>query len=87
METSIRVQNKSILRRLVKEFPKDFSYAERVVARLEKKGTKVSRQMVYQTVAGNSYNGQIAYTVAVLVRAYRIHNRSLNRILTNLVEA
>lgn len=87
MESSVRVQNKLILRELVKEFPKDFSYAERVVARLEKKGIVVSRQMVYQTVAGNSYNGQIAYTVAVLFRGYRMQNQKLNRVLNYLIKA
>lgn len=86
MESAVRVQNKSILRDLVKkEFRKDFSYAERVVARLNKKGVTVSKQMVYQTVAGNSYNAHIAYTVAVLIRGYRIYNKSLNRVLNSLV--
>ncbi|MBO0950855.1 hypothetical protein [Fibrella forsythiae] len=85
METTIREQNKSLLKALVKnEFPKDFSYAERIVNRMRKKGLIITRQMVYQTVAGNSYNAQIAWHVMVLIRGYRIYNARINRELLKL---
>lgn len=85
MESALRVQNKSILKALVKrEFPKDFSYAERIVKRMGRKGIIVSRQTVYQTVAGNSYNAGIAWQVMVLIRGYRIYNARINRELMKL---
>jgi hypothetical protein len=85
MQSEMKSRNKTLLRQLTEDFPKDFSYADRVVKRLEKKHITVSRQMVYQTVSGNSYNQEIAWTIAVLYRGYRMQERKLNQALEALV--
>lgn len=84
MESHTRDQNKVLIRELVKKFPKKIKYAERISQHLERKGYRISEAMVYQTATGTSYNPLIAWKIAVLFRAYRMQDASLNRTLTKL---
>lgn len=67
------------LKQLIKVLPNRYGYALKVRQALADKGIDVTKEMIYQTVFGNTRHADITREVIALVRAYKKAQKELNR--------
>lgn len=73
------------LKDLVKVLPSRYGYALKVRDSLTKKGVDVTKEMIYQTVFGNTRHPDITREVIALVRDYKKSRKELDQEINDVL--
>lgn len=73
------------LKQLIKILPNRYGYALKVKEALADRGIDVTKEMIYQTVFGNTRHADITREVITLVRDYKRALKEMNQVIDEIM--